>query len=87
VSAGFAIVSPADGATYLIDPTLRREFQRLTLRVAGAATGRIEWRVDGRRLASVDGAVAIAWSLVPGRHRIQARDARGRMAEASITVR
>jgi penicillin-binding protein 1C len=85
--ADFAIVSPADGATYLIDPTLRREFQRLPLRVAGAAPGSIEWTVDGRPLASAKAAVTIEWPLAAGRHTIAARDVRGRTANIVITVR
>jgi penicillin-binding protein 1C len=86
-SRGFSIVSPADGATYLIDPTLRREFQTLSLR-AVSGSGALEWRVDGRSVGTSEpGTPALEWALVPGRHRILARDARGRTAEASITVR
>ena len=82
----FAIASPADGATYLIDPTLRREFQTLPLRaVAGA--GAIEWTVDGRPAGRTDGGSRLDWPLVPGPHVISARDARGRTAESRITVR
>jgi penicillin-binding protein 1C len=85
---GFAIVSPADGSTYSIDPTLRREFQTLPLRTIGAASGgRIEWSVDGRLLGSVDASQPRHWMLVPGEHRISARDARGRVASARVTVR
>ena len=47
-----AIVSPPDGATYLIDPTLRREFQTLPLRAVSAGGGPIEWRVSGRLVGS-----------------------------------
>jgi penicillin-binding protein 1C len=86
VVPGFAIVSPADGSTYLIDPTLRREFQTLSLRaVAGA--GAISWSVGGRRIATSDAGRPVEWPLTPGRHVIVARDARGRTAEASVTVR
>ena len=42
------IVNPPAGATYLIDPTLRREFQTLPLRVVAASPGTIEWQVAGR---------------------------------------
>ena len=41
------VVSPPDGAVYLVDPTLRREFQTIGLRATSAASTRIEWRVDG----------------------------------------
>jgi membrane carboxypeptidase/penicillin-binding protein PbpC len=82
----FAIVSPPSGATYLIDPTLRREFQTVPLR-AVAAHGRIEWTVAGRAVGAAAEGQAIEWALVPGQHRIVARDADGRTAEATITVR
>jgi penicillin-binding protein 1C len=85
--AAFAIVSPPDGATYSIDPTLRREFQTLPLRVTGAAPGRVEWRIDGRVAGSVDGSRAFGWPLAAGTHEITAHDARGRVASAIVTVR
>lgn len=82
-AARLSIVSPADGATYLIDPTLRREFQALPLKVSGASPGPIRWTINQRPVS----ANATEWPLTPGRHRIAARDTRGRTAEASITVR
>ena len=68
----------------MIDPTLRREFQTLSLK-AVAGSGLIEWKVDGRALGKASDPVE--WTLVPGVHRITARDARGRTAEVIITVR
>ena len=47
-----AIASPPSGATYLIDPTLRRDFQTLPLRAVTEPTGRLEWHVDGRSSGS-----------------------------------
>ena len=79
------IVSPPSGATYLIDPTLRREFQTLPLRAVGELMSEITWSVNGRGLAVSDGKVA--WPLAPGIHRFTARDAAGNTAEATITVR
>jgi penicillin-binding protein 1C len=84
-TAQFEILSPADGATYLIDPTLRPEFQRLPLRAA-AARGRVEWRIDGR-IVKGGNAGGEEWPLTRGVHRISARDAAGRTAAASITVK
>lgn len=85
--ATFGIVSPADGATYSIDPTLRREFQSLALRAMATSVGRIEWKVDGRPAGSTVGSTALDWPLLPGKHHIEARNAEGRTAQASITVR
>jgi hypothetical protein len=76
----FGIISPANGSTYLIDPTLRLDFQRLPLRAA-AARGSVEWRIDGRAVSTSD------WPLARGPHRVTARDASGRIVESTITVR
>ena len=81
------ISSPPDGATYLIDPTLRREFQALALRAVTATPGSVQWTVDERALASSASDRATSWPLVPGRHTFRARDAAGQTAEATIVVR
>lgn len=81
----FGIVSPADGATYLIDPTLRAEFQRLPLRAIGAR-GRVEWRIDGRPLGE-RASHSPEWPLARGTHEITARDASGRDAVVTVTVK
>jgi penicillin-binding protein 1C len=80
------IVSPADGATYLIDPTLRREFQTLSLKAA-AASGRVEWSVNGKPLGASTPRAQLEWPLVPGRHTISARDGSGRSDEVTVVVR
>jgi len=82
-----AIVNPPDGATYLIDPTLRREFQTLAFRAAADRTSRIVWSVNGREAGTAEPDSAFMWPLAPGSHRIAARDERGRTAEATIVVR
>ena len=61
------IVSPADGSTYLIDPTLRREFQALSLRAVTARRGRIEWSVNGREIGAADADAKVDWPLAPGK--------------------
>jgi penicillin-binding protein 1C len=81
VQAPLTIISPPPDSTYLIDPTLRREFQTLPLRAVSVSDGPIEWSVSGRAVASTD------WPLTPGRHRIVARDRSGRTAETFVTVR
>ena len=81
------IVSPADGSTYLIDPTLRREFQTLSLRAVAMQRGPIEWAVNGQQIGAADADAKVDWPLAPGKHRITARDAEGRMAEAHVVVR
>ena len=81
----FEITMPPDGATYLIDPTLRKEFQTIPLRAVGD-TGPLEWTVDGHRLG-LGSSQPIAWPLERGPHVVRARDARGRVAESAILVK
>jgi penicillin-binding protein 1C len=81
------IVNPPSGATYLIDPTLRREFQTLPLRVVATTPGTIEWQVAGRVIGTASSEAALMWPLSPGVHRITARDGRGRVAESSVVVK
>jgi penicillin-binding protein 1C len=81
------IVNPGDGTSYSIDPTLRREFQTLPLKVVTSTPGPIEWSIAGRPIGTVSSDAALDWPLTPGRHRIVARDARGRTAEVAIVVR
>lgn len=81
------IVSPAPGATYLIDPTLRREFQSVPLRVVAPSGSRIEWSVAGRTVGRAGADASLDWPLTRGQHRIVARDDRGHSAETTIVVR
>jgi penicillin-binding protein 1C len=83
----FRISSPPDGATYLIDPTLRRDFQALPLRVVTSFAGDIQWTVDGHALGLVSSEHAMTWPLRPGRHVFEARDPAGQSARAIVTVR
>lgn len=83
-----AIVNPPPGGVFLIDPTLRPEFQALPLRARPAAgSRRIDWTVDGRPVGSVEGGRALPWPLSPGRHVITARDDAGHSDELAIVVK
>jgi penicillin-binding protein 1C len=77
-ASSFRIANPPDGATYLIDPTLRMEFQTLRLRADSSA--RVTWRVNDRPVPN-------EWPLRPGRHTITAVDGRGNRDSVSITVK
>jgi hypothetical protein len=81
------VTSPPDGATYLIDPTLRPEFQALAFRASSPRGGSIAWSVDGRALGVAASGQSVSWPLARGRHRVVARDGRGLTAEREITVR
>jgi len=75
----FRIANPPDGATYLIDPTLRAQCQ--THRLRADAASRVSWRVNDRPVASAE------WPLVPGRHIITATDDKGRKDSVRILVK
>ena len=85
--APLALINPPSGATYLIDPTLRREFQTLKLRVLAPAPTNIEWTINGVPYSAKSSEAALDWPLRPGRHTITARDQLGNTAESTITVR
>ncbi|MGZ5441337.1 MAG: penicillin-binding protein 1C [Thermoanaerobaculia bacterium] len=74
----FRIANPPDGATYLIDPTLRMQYQ--TLRLRADAASRVSWRVNDRP-------VGAEWALVAGEHTITAVDERGRRDSVKIVVK
>ncbi|MBI2214987.1 MAG: penicillin-binding protein 1C [Acidobacteria bacterium] len=81
------ITNPPHGATYLIEPTLRPEFQSLSLRVAhGGEPREIDWSVDGAPLGKVRSDRSLSWPLRPGEHRFVASDGKVRR-EAVIVVR
>jgi penicillin-binding protein 1C len=81
------VVSPPDGAVYLIDPTLRREYQTIGLRATSVGDIRIEWRVDDAPVGTSEGSAALDWPLAVGRHVVTASDRDGRRARASIVVK
>ena len=81
------IANPPSGATYLIDPTLRREFQTLPLRATTERPGILEWFVDGRSLGRTASDALLMWPLSSGTHTVMVRDEQGRSATAAITVK
>jgi hypothetical protein len=83
----FRITSPAEGTVFLIDPTLRAEFQAVPLRVIGAGSARLSWTINGRTVGSAAGDAALDWPLERGVQHAVARDAQGRTAEVSFMVR
>jgi hypothetical protein len=87
VTPTFRLANPPTGATYLIDPTLRPEFQTLPLRVVSASPTRVEWSINGNSVGISSSESALEWRLKPGRHHIVARDSRGNLAESVVTVK
>jgi penicillin-binding protein 1C len=80
------IVAPLAGAVYLLDPTLRSEFQTLPLRARGAS-GRLEWFVNGTPVGTIGRDDTMRWPLRAGTHAITVRDEQGRSAQTEIVVR
>jgi penicillin-binding protein 1C len=81
------IASPPNGASYLIDPTLRREFQTLQFRALTTDGAAVQWTIGNERLGATRGNESLRWPLRPGEHEIVATDARGQRATSRITVK
>ena len=86
-ATGLRIVAPLAGAVFLIDPTLRPEFQALPLRAAGASPGSVEWFVNGAPIGSAAADAALRWPMTRGTHEITVRDAAGRTADTRVVIR
>ena len=84
--AGLRVTHPADGTTFLIDPTLRAEFQAVPFRASGAG-GDVSWTVNGRPVGSAGADAAVLWPLQRGRQVAVVHDARGRSAQVSFVVK
>jgi len=85
--AQLSIANPPDGATYSVDPTLRREYQSLPLRAVTVRPTIVHWSVDGTAVGSASSERAFPWPLAVGAHVIEARDAEGRRASTAVVVR
>ena len=86
-AAGLHVAHPADGTVFLIDPTLRAEFQAVPFRAVGAGGGQVSWTVNGRLVGAAGADAAVLWPLQRGAHVAVVRDAAGRTAEVSFTVK
>jgi penicillin-binding protein 1C len=81
------IANPPAGAVYSLDPTLRREFQALSLRAVTRHPTTVTWRVNGAMIGTAPSERAVAWPLAVGTHEIEVRDPDGRLARTSVVVR
>jgi penicillin-binding protein 1C len=85
--APLTIVQPLGGAVYLLDPTLRPEFQTLALRARGGAQGSLRWTVDGVPVGATGPDDAPRWPLARGTHAISVQDAAGHSVSTHVVVR
>jgi hypothetical protein len=88
-AAGVRITAPVDGDQLLIDPDLRRRFQRLPLEATVAGPAReVRWLVDGALVSRSRFPFTASWPIRPGRHIIVAQLPNGRRSPpVRITVR
>ncbi|MGH9310809.1 MAG: penicillin-binding protein 1C [Vicinamibacterales bacterium] len=84
---GLQIANPPSGATYLIDPTLRREFQSLQLKAVTPSSTLIEWTINGVPFSAGNSDAVVEWPLRAGRHTVTARDTVGNVDRSTFTVR
>lgn len=64
-----AIVNPKPGEVYLVEPGYDPRTQSLELRaLADKPVAKVEWRIDGRKIASARWPYSSSWSLSKGRH-------------------
>jgi hypothetical protein len=71
------IRQPLEGDRYAVDATRPGIEQRLGLHadldgLPPGTTARVEWRIDGQRVAEVGPPYSASWPLQPGRHTIEA---------------
>ncbi len=86
--ADLQIVFPQDRETYLIDPDLKREHQRVRIRSVGGIPP-YRWQVNETYLEhGEDGnSNSLWWTLKPGFHLIAIEDQEGSRAEVRLEVR
>lgn len=80
------ILRPLAGALFLMDATLRPEFQSLPLEARGGAQPFL-WTVDGTPVPSPSDGSRPRWPISRGRHDVEVRDAEGASARVRIEVR
>jgi penicillin-binding protein 1C len=80
------IVRPVAGAVFMLDSTLRPEFQALTLAARGGRAP-LQWTVNGNAVPPDATGISARWPLARGRHDVVVRDAAGQTATTRIEVR
>jgi penicillin-binding protein 1C len=89
-SAGLEVIFPRDGDVFKLDPVLRREHQRIKLRVSGGPQdtfAKVEWFVNGQKIGEAGSPYSIFWHLAPGSYTIKAKAVSGGKTMESAAVR
>lgn len=84
-----AILAPADGARFVLDPDRPRDLQRLRIAVAGAVLReRPRLEIDGSAPVALDDSLRFDWLMQPGEHEFVAIGEGGeRSAPVRVSVR
>lgn len=90
-SVEFGIASPENGAVFKLDPTLRRQFQVVGVKIiAGPSYHDLRLFIDGKFYSSVSSQETTQWPLVSGKHEFELKGEKGpgevRTSRVSITV-
>jgi penicillin-binding protein 1C len=88
--SGLAVLTPADGDVFKLDPVLRGDFQSIRLRVVLAEGFRpeaVEWWVNGEKAGESGPPFLLSWKLRPGSFTIKARARNGAATVESRPVR
>lgn len=88
-SSTLAILTPADGARFVLDPDRPRELQRLQIAVSAEAwQGRPQLEINGDSLVALDVSLRFDWLMQPGEHVFVAVSEKGeRSAPVRVSVR
>lgn len=81
-----AILHPADGSCFAMDPTLPAAQQRLALEAEAPGGETLAWSVDGVAIGSTSALHRIFWPLSPGEHVITVAGGGGARHECRIEV-
>ena len=85
--AEIAIVAPANGAVFAIDPLLPSQRVPLRAAVALADAESVRWEIDGVAVADTPAPFRASWALEPGTHVLRATAvAGGRTASTEIQI-
>jgi penicillin-binding protein 1C len=88
-SGQLEIMTPRDGARFVLDPDRPRELQRLQIAISAEAwLGRPQLEIDGDKLVALDASLRFDWLMQPGEHVFVAVGERGeRSAPVRVSVR
>jgi hypothetical protein len=85
----FKIAFPKDRDVFKMDPILRQEYQRITLKASiprDMEVDRVEWRVNDHKIGDSSYPFCLYWNLRPGIYTIKAIAIEGNQKQESSSV-